>query len=180
MQKQFILILAVSLAALLLFPASRPDASGQSLIPDVILESAENFFLSLKERDFETAWNALSERSRESIINDVYEASVKIGGTLSRDDIISDFERSGVMFTNYWKSFIRNFDADTVLEQSLWEMGAVEETEAEIIIHYNKFSNPTTLRMLKEHDLWKVGFSESFSRGRIEKWLDILKAMHGV
>jgi hypothetical protein len=180
MQKSLIPIVIVSLALLIVFPVSRPDASGQSIIPDVILESAEKFFLSLKERDFETAWNALSEGSRESIINDVYEASVKIGGTLSRGDIISDFERSGVMFTNYWKSFIRNFDADTVLELSLWEMGAVEETEAEIIIHYNKFSNPTTLRMLKEHNSWKVGLNESFSRGTTEKWLDILRAMHGV
>jgi len=180
MTKPLRLIIVFLLTALYLFPASRADAADQSLITDAILDSAETFFLSLKERDFETAWNTLSERSRESIIHDVYEASVRIGGTLRREDSIRDFERRGIIFRNYWASFLRTFDTDIVLEQSLWEMGIIKETKAEIIIQYNKFSNPTTLRMLKEGEAWKVGLNETFSRGTIEKWLDILKAMHGV
>lgn len=180
MRKPLIFIIVFSLATLLLFPASQTDASDQDLITDAILDSAEKFFLSLKERDFETTWNSLSGRSRESIINDVYETSVKIGGTIRRDDIIRDFERRGLMFTNYWKSFIRTFDADVVLEQSLWKMGTVRETKAEIIIQYNKFSNPTILRMMKENDTWKVGLNETFSRRTLEKWMDLLKKIHGV
>ncbi|KPJ99054.1 MAG: hypothetical protein AMK71_10335 [Nitrospira bacterium SG8_35_4] len=180
MRKPLILILVVLLPALLLFPASQPEAADQSLLTDAILDSAERFFLSLKERDFETAWNTLSEKSRESIIHDIYEASVTIGGTLRREDIIRDFERRGVIFRNYWTSFLRTFDADLVLEQGLWKMGAIKETKAEIIIQFNKFSNPTILRMLKEDETWKVGLNETFSRGAIEKWLDILKKMYGV
>jgi len=180
MRKPLIFIVVFSLATLLLFPVSRTDASDQSLMADAILHSAEKFFLSLKELDFETAWDILSERSHESIIDDVYEASVKIGGILQREDVIRDFERRGVMFTNYWTSFLRTFDADIVIEQSLWKMGTIKERKAEIIIHYNKFSNPTTLRMLKENDMWKVGLNETFSRGALEKWLDILKVIHGV
>jgi hypothetical protein len=180
MRKPLIFIIVFSLAAILLFPASQANASDQSLITDAILNSAEKFFLSLKELDFEAVWNTLSEKSRESIINDVYETSVKMGGTVQREDIIRDFEMRGVMFTNYWKSFLRKFDADIVLEQSLWKMGNVSETKAEIIIQYNKFSNPTTLKMLKENDTWKVGLNETFSRGTIEKWLDFVKRIHGV
>ena len=180
MRKPLIFIIAFSLATLLLFPASQTDASDQSRITDAILDSAEKFFLSLNERDFEIAWNILSERSRQKIVNDVYETSVKIGGTLNREDIIGDFDRRGVMFTNYWKSFLRKFDTDIVLEQSLWKMGTIKETKAEIIIQYNKFSNPTILRMMKENDQWKVGLIETFSRGTIEKWLDFVKIIYGV
>jgi hypothetical protein len=180
MRKPLIFIIVFSLAALLFFPAPQTDASGQSPITDAILDSAEKFFLSLNELDFETAWNILSERSREAIINDVYETSVKIGGTLQREDITRDFEVRGVMFTNYWKSFLRKFDTDIVLEQSLWKMGTIKETRAEIIIQYDKSSNPTILRMMKENEQWKVGLIETFSRGTIEKWLDFVKIIHGV
>jgi hypothetical protein len=180
MRKPLIFIIVFSLATLLLFPASQTDASDQSLKTDAILDSAEKFFHSLKELDFDTTWNILSERSRQKIVNDVYETSVKIGGTLNREEIINDFERGGVIFSNYWKSFLRNFDTDIVLEHSLWEMGAIKETKAEIIIQYNKFSNPTILRMMKENGQWKVGLIETFSRGTIEKWFDFLKIIHGV
>jgi hypothetical protein len=84
------------------------------------------------------------------------------------------------MFRNYWESFLRNFDTDIVLEQSLWKMGAIEETEAEIIIQYNKFGNPTVLRMFKENNAWKVGLKETLSRGTTKKWFDYLKIMQGI
>ena len=180
MRKPFTFVLVFSFALFLFLPASQAHASDQDLITDSILRSAETFFLSLKERNFETAWKTLSESSRESIINDVYESSVKIGGTLRREDIVRDFDRRGIMFTNYWQSFLRTFDADIVLEQSLWKMGRIAETKAEIIIQYNKISNPTTLKMLKEHDTWKVGLNETFSSAGREKWFDFFKIIHGV
>lgn len=180
MRKRLICIIIFSLALFLFLPASQKEASAQSPAVDAILDSAEQFFVSLKELDFQTAWNMLSAKSRHKIVTDVYETSVKIGGTLRREDIIRDFEQHGVMFRNYWESFLRNFDTDIVLEQSLWKMGAIEETEAEIIIQYNKSGNPTVLRMFKEHDAWKVGLKETFSRGTTKKWFDYLKIMHGI
>jgi hypothetical protein len=180
MRKRLICIIIFSLSTFLLLPASQIEASAQSPAVDAILDSAEQFFVSLKELDFQSAWNMLSAKSRHKIVTDVYETSVKIGATLRREDIIRDFEQHGVMFRNYWESFLRNFDTDIVLEQSLWKMGAIEETEAEIIIQYNKSGNPTVLRMFKENDAWKVGLKETFSRGTAKKWFDYLKIMHGI
>lgn len=180
MCKPFTVAIGFLLAALLVFPHPRSDASQEGEITDSILNSAETFFLSLKGRNFESAWNILSAKSRESIINDVYTTSVEIGVSLKRDDIVRDFQRKGVMFRNYWTSFHRRFDTDIVLERSLWKMGTVQAKKAEIIIQYKKFRNPTILKMFKENNAWKVGLNETFSRGTIEKVLDYLKIMHGV
>jgi len=179
MRKPFLLTVIFLLSVSLTFPLSPADASEKERVTVSILNSAEKFFLSLKQRDFETAWNILSQRSREAITNNVYETSAKIGATLSREDIIRDFERRGIMFRNYWKSFLRNFDTDIVLEHSLWKMGTIKKTKAEIIIQYDKDSNPTILKMFKENDAWKVGLNETFSRGTLEKWLDYFKRMNG-
>ena len=52
-------------------PAEDPVKENYAAIAPV-LDSAETFFISLKERKYGTAWDLLSERSQKRIINDVY------------------------------------------------------------------------------------------------------------
>lgn len=136
------------------------DVEYKALAP--ILSSAERFFLSLKNSEYDTAWDLLSESSHKTIIRDVYEVTRKINGDINREDIFKDFNSRGRMFTNYWNSFQRSFDSDMILENSEWEMGVIRKDEAEIIITYNKSTSPTILKMLREQDLWKVGLAETF------------------
>lgn len=127
-----------------------------------ILSSAENFFIYLKEGEYDAAWDLLSENSHEVIISDLYEVTRKLNGNINREDIIKDFNSRGRMFTNYWNSFHRSFDTDMILEHSEWEMGFIRKDEAEIIITYNNSQWPTVLKMCKEQDLWRVGLAETF------------------
>jgi hypothetical protein len=136
------------------------DDEYKTLAP--ILSSAENFFISLKNTEFDTAWDLLSENSHKVIISDVYDVTRKINRNINREDIIEDFNSRGRMFTNYWNSFHRSFDADMLLEHSEWEMGPIRKNEAEIIIRHNNSQGPTILKMSKEHDTWKVGLTETF------------------
>jgi len=129
-----------------------------------ILDSAETFFISLKERKYGTAWNLLSERSHSAIITDVYKVSKKSGENIPHEDIKKDFEGRGLIFNSYWNAFSnsKNFDPDMVLEESRWEIGFIEENKAEIIILHKIAKHPASLQMFRENGAWKVGFSETF------------------
>ncbi len=155
----FILFFIVSHIALENNSAAHDDEY-KALTP--ILSSAEIFFTSLKNTEFDTAWDLLSENSHEVIISDVYEVTRKINGNINREDIIKDFNSSGTMFTNYWNSFHQSFDADMILEHSEWEIGFIRKDKAEIIITYNNSLGPTILKMSKEQDMWRVGLAETF------------------
>lgn len=140
--------------------AAAHDDEYKALAP--IVNAAEKFFLSLKDSEYDTAWNLLSAGSHKAIISDVYDSTRKINGDIDREDIIKDFNGRGSMFRNYWTSFHRSFDFDMILEKSEWEMGFIGKEEAGIIITYDYSEAPTLLRMLKEQDAWKVGLAETF------------------
>ena len=140
--------------------ASAHDDEYRTLDP--ILNAAEKFFISVKDGQYDTAWDLLSEDSHNTIIGDVYEATRKLNENIRREDIIKSFNSRGKMFTNYWNSFQRSFDADIILEKSEWEMGQIKKDEADIIITYNNAEGPTVLKMHRENDLWRVGLTETF------------------
>ncbi len=144
----------------------------RSLSP--ILDSAEHFFISLKNREFSYVWEALSENSSDTIISDVYKASSSINENTSKEDIVTDFNRRGMIFTNYWDSFRRSFDADMILEDSQWEMGPVTKESAEIIITHQRAHSPTTLTMRKEDNLWKIGLVETFWQRKAVRLLPLI------
>ena len=127
-----------------------------------ILNSAETFFTSLKERKYGTAWDLLSAESHNRIINDEYKARSKNRENIQEVAIKSDFETGGVFFNLYWDDVLKGFDPDMVLEESRWEMGFINKDEAEIIILHKGSDNPARLKMFKENETWKVGLTESF------------------
>jgi hypothetical protein len=127
-----------------------------------ILDAAEMFFISLKEKKYGTVWALLSEESCKTIITDIYKASKENGEDLQKGDIKSDFAKKGIIFNAYWDSFLQDFDPDMVLEESSWEMGPVNKDKAEVIILHKKSEHPAILQMFKENGVWKVGFSETF------------------
>ncbi len=142
---------------------------GQSPAP--VLESAEEFFVSLDSGRYDTAWDLLSEKSHEAIIDNVYQASLKIRGDIKKDVIIRDFRSRGMIFNSYWRAFANNLDTAMILERSRWEIGYIKTGRAEILISH-KGAPPARLRMFKENHKWKVGLAETF---RTKKpWLELL------
>ncbi|MEW6602258.1 MAG: hypothetical protein AB1499_14900 [Nitrospirota bacterium] len=141
---------------------------------DVIIAQAEDFFMSLKQGKYDTAWSLLSEESRNRIIDDIYDTYQNMGGEIRRSAIEQDFEKSGMIFKNYWNSFVRNVDVLMILDDCRWQPGVMKETKADIIITYMKSKNPLILHMVKENDLWKVGLVETFWNSRT---MDILQAI---
>ncbi len=137
---------------------------------DLILSSAEDFFLSLSEGEYETSWDLLSEKSRARIIDDVYRSSLKMNKKTTKDDILNKFSKKGVFFKTYWNSFRSTFNTEIVLEQSLWKMGSIEKERAEIIISYRKSDQPAILKMLRENNKWKVGIAETFFKWKPWNW----------
>ncbi len=129
----------------------------------IILETAEKLFISLKERRFTAAWDLLTEKSHNTIINDVYNNSIEKGIEINKQNIINDFNNNGVIFNNYWEGFLNTFDPDIVLYKRVWEFGEVTSDKAVILL---KGKVVTKLEMFKEKDIWKTGLVESFWKER--------------
>lgn len=127
-----------------------------------IVESAEKFFTSLKNRDYLSAWSLLTNKSKETIVNDVYKELHKSNSSYSKEQIREDFNNNGVLSKDYWNAFLVYFNPDMVLNHCKWEMGKIKKETAEIILRYKKSDNPAILKMYKENDQWKVGLVESF------------------
>ena len=127
-----------------------------------ILYPAEAFFISIKESDFETSWDLLSEKSKDKIIDEIYDASRDNGVEIEKDDIRRNFRQNGLIARNFWNAARSKFNPDMVLEQSHWELGFVKNLKAEITITYRKSSRPSKLKMYKESGSWRVGLVESF------------------
>ena len=129
---------------------------------NAVLDSAERYFILLRSREYKEAWDLLSEKSQKTIIKDVYKASTKIGANTTIEDIRRDFDNSGLISRNYWDAFLGTFDPDLILEKSRWEIGFIEDKEAEIIIRLKKTEAPARLKLFKENNIWKVGLVETF------------------
>lgn len=173
---RFILLIPVFLLVHIMLPdvcTAYYDNDYKAVSP--ILGPAEKFFSSLQSSEYGAAWDLLSEKSHEVIIDDVYKASRKVNGELRKEDISNDFNNKGIMFTNYWKSFMRRFDTEMILEKSQWAMGVVNNDKAEIIITYNNSHRPTILTMHKQRDSWKVGLVETFWQRKIVSWLRLFQ-----
>lgn len=127
-----------------------------------ILNSAENFFKSLADKNFTMAWALLTKKSQDTLVNDVYNASKAIGVTYTNEQLHSDFKVNGFISRTYWNGFLKNFDPNVVLEECLWEKVLQKEDYAEIVIRYKKSENPFHLKMFKEGEVWKVGLVETF------------------
>jgi len=160
--KKILLLICIFLLSYRICDPPRLYTEDISKSQALILDSAERFFKSLKERKFKITWDLLTKKSRERIIDDVYKTSKQLGEPINKEDIIKDFNNGGEMFNSYWNAFLTTFDPDMVLEDSRWEMGFVKKDKAEIILTYKKAKRPARLKMFKEDGSWKVGLVETF------------------
>jgi hypothetical protein len=147
-------------AAVLIPQGLTAEYDAASVTP--VLNSAEKFFVSLKNRNFSESWELLSEKSRKTIIEDVSESNKKIGNIISKETIKTDFNNKGSISNHYWAAFVASFDPDIVLEHSRWELGFIKKQKAEIITTYKNSKNPTVLKMYRESGSWRVGLVETF------------------
>jgi hypothetical protein len=160
MKTALVIVIALFLSGDVL--AARSAEAQQDRRVSAVLESAETFFMVLRDGQYEEAWKLLSEHSCERIIDDVYKASEKVNASLTREKVAQDFENRGSLFQNYWSSFRNSLNPDAVLDQSRWEMGAVKESKAEILIWGRKADRPARLQMFREKNIWKLGLVETF------------------
>jgi len=135
---------------------------------NAVLTPAESFFKSLKGKDYTKIWTLLSQKSQETIVDEVFKEILKnqsLQTTVmeySREQILADFKVGGSLSKSYWNSFLEYFNPDLVLDQSKWDIGTVKKDKAEISIQYKKSDNPAMLKMFKENNVWKVGLVETF------------------
>ncbi|MCX8022568.1 MAG: hypothetical protein N2745_07335 [Syntrophorhabdaceae bacterium] len=128
-----------------------------------ILNSAEGLFKSMKVKNYKEIWNHLSERSKKTIISDVYkELSKKERDKYTEERIREDFERCGTICNSYWNVFLMNFDPDLALEQSTWKIGSIKKDSAEVILKHKTSPKPAIIKMYRENERWRVGLTESF------------------
>ena len=117
----------------------------------------------MRTRDYPAIWALLSGKSRETIVNDVVrEAERAQEGTVDPGDIERDFSHGGAISKAYWEAYLREFDPETALRESRWEMGEVGKEAAEIRITHRRSEQPAVLRMVLEEGVWKVGLVETF------------------
>ncbi|MBI4687572.1 MAG: hypothetical protein HY756_07300 [Nitrospirae bacterium] len=131
-------------------------------IEDEILNTAESFFIALKEKRFSNVWEGLTIKSRETIIDEVYREINRKEARVGREVIREEFYSNGELSKTYWETFLRNFDPDIILQQSVWDIGKIKTETAIIVLQYKKSEYPAELRLYKEDGRWRVGLVETF------------------
>lgn len=129
---------------------------------DEILKVTEGFFIALKEKRFTDAWELLTIKSRDTIIDEVYRDINKTKAKIGKEVVRQEFDKKGDLFLIYWNSFVRDFDPNTVLEQSVWNMGEIKDNKATIILQYKRSEYPAELKIYKENGKWQFGLVETF------------------
>ncbi len=153
-------LIIVCITCLSLLPCTLVHASDTDL--DAVLTSAEALFKAMQVKDYVKIWAGLSEKSRETIAGDTWNALKPSPGTYTEVLVAEDFTRGDALARTYWDAYLKNFDPVIILEDSKWEMGNLKDDRAEITITYKKAAKPATLHMVREGGVWKVGLTESF------------------
>jgi effector-binding domain-containing protein len=129
---------------------------------DAILKVTEGFFIALKEKRFTDAWEFLTIKSRDTIIDEVYRDINKTKAKIGKEVVREEFDKKRDLFLIYWNAFIKDFDPNTVLEQSVWNIGEIKGNKATIILQYKRSEYPAELKIYKENGKWQFGLVESF------------------
>ena len=123
-----------------------------------VLDSANNFFVYMKNRKYKKIWGLLSNTSKKVIINSILKRSKK----LNQKTLTKNFKSGGPIAKAYWDAYLRYFNPDTVLNESQWGIVSIKEKTAVISIKYKKAPKPIYLKLFKENGKWKVGLAETF------------------
>src|SRR3972149_4133048 len=154
---------AVALPPSFFPPARAPSPSDHPPAVPETLSRAESLFQVMKSRDYPAIFAVLSAKSRETIVAQtsasLAAAKMAVPG---REAVRNDFVEGGPIARGDWDAFLRNFDPDSVLEHSRWEIGSVGKDRAEIHITHHGADRPAALKMFLEEDGWNVGLVETF------------------
>jgi len=123
-----------------------------------VLDTANNFFVCMKKRQYKKVWFYLSNTSKKAILSSILKRSKK----LKSKTLTQDFENGGKIARAYWDAYLRYFNPDTVLNESQWGIVSIKEKTAIISIKYKKAPKPIYLKLFKENGKWKVGLAETF------------------
>ncbi len=130
---------------------------------DAVLNVANSFFENMQNNNFKSVWSNLSNNSRNKIIESVYENLLKSNiKTYSKASIEKDFQSYGPLAQSFWSGYLKTFDPNMVLNESVWEKVKFDGNKAKIVIKYKKAQEPFDLKMYKEDGNWKVGLIETF------------------
>jgi hypothetical protein len=156
------LVLVAALLPFLFLPASAASIEDHPAVPE-ILSRAESLFQRMKAREYPAIFAVLSAKSRETIVAQTSASLAAAEAAVSgREAVRSDFIKGGPIAREYWDAFLRNFDPDSVLEHSRWEIGSVGKDRAEILLTHHGADHPAVLKMFLEEGGWNVGLVETF------------------
>ena len=129
------------------------------------------FFTYLNNEDRISAWNLLSQNSKNKLIEDIYN-EIQINETIpaeqksiSNEQIRAAFENDYPGITRaFWKGFTEASFVKAIVEYATFEN--VEEIEDRIILEIKfKFSDEKEvafpLKMRKEDNEWKIAYFEA-------------------
>ncbi len=162
--KRNLFILLVVVIVLVFFGISTWALSQYERESSLILNKADRFFKILKEKDYKDVWALLTEQSKDIIVEDVCKAITKTAKKCDLNLVKSNFREGKGLARDYWNSYLRYFNPDIILKQSVWGIKYIHGSKAEISIKYKKAPNPVYLIMKREDGSWKVGLAETFFR----------------
>ncbi len=158
----FFFLFSVIVITLFFFKTNAWPLSQYERESSLILNKANRFFIILEKKDYKDVWVLLTKQSKNIIINDVCKAIRKTAKKCNLNLIKSSFREGKGLARDYWDSYLRYFNPDIILKQSVWSIRYIHKSQAEISIKYKKAPNPVYLIMKKENGSWKVGLAESF------------------
>ncbi len=136
--------------------------SSEYEVENEVLTAAEGFFIALKEKRFADVWESLTSKSRDTIVSEVFNEINKKETRVGKEVVKEGFYKNGELSRIYWNTFLKNFDPDIVLEQSIWSVGKIKGDTATIILKYKESEYNSELKLYKQDGRWHVGLVESF------------------
>jgi len=131
-------------------------------VENEVLTAAEGFFIALKEKRFADVWESLTSKSRDTIVSEVFNEINKKEARIGKEVVKEDFYKNGELARLYWNAFLKNFDPDTVLEKSVWNIGKIKGDTATVVLKYEESEYNSELKLYKQDGRWHVGLVESF------------------
>lgn len=129
----------------------------------MVLRPTERLFQAMKARDYPGIWDLLSSTSKAKITADVAREHARLkAGSIDNEEIARDFAEGGEIARAYWTGYLEQFDPDTALTRSRWEIGEIGDRQAEIRITYRDADRPAILKLTREEGRWKIGLAETF------------------
>lgn len=119
-------------------------------------QAVKDFFKAVADQDDETAWNSLTRKSQDDIVNILAERM-----NTTAEQVRELIRKNPALMTGFWKKYREDVGAEELCNDAGFRLVKLESNEAAVRVT-PKNGKMFGLKLYKENDSWKIGLTETF------------------